>query len=205
MSVVVAFPPPEPDVAPDVPTDRARRAVKSVSRPMSWLFTGLFGGTLIACLAFGLAVLFYDGPLMQTRPGGMVTYLEPPPPVPLGETTIGALPLVQRLAMVGSGILMMGPAVMILWSLRGLFALYGRGVILEVQNARRLAAIGVWLIAYAVGPTLGHLLVSAAGFDDRGWLRVDSLQALFLGLVLFVIARVMRLGAEINDDASRFV
>ncbi len=62
-----------------------------------------------------------------------------------------------------------------------------------------------WLIAYAVAPTLGHLVVEAAGIDDEGWLRLDSLQALILGLVLVVIARVMRWGAEVADDASRFI
>ena len=65
--------------------------------------------------------------------------------------------------------------------------------------------MAVWLLAYSVAPTLGHLLVAAAGFDDRGWLRLDSLQSLGLGLVLFVIARVMAWAAEVHDDASRFV
>ena len=76
------------------------------------------------------------------------------------------------------------------------------------MNSFRPALVGliaVWLIAYAVAPTLGHLLVTAAGFDDEGWLRLDSLQALALGLVLFVVARVLHWGAEVSDDASRFV
>lgn len=47
--------------------------------------------------------------------------------------------------------------------------------------------------------------MTRAGFHDEGWLRIDSAKALALGLILFVIARVMSWGADIHDDASRFV
>lgn len=47
--------------------------------------------------------------------------------------------------------------------------------------------------------------MTLAGFDDEGWLRMDSAKALALGLILFVVARVMAWGAELHDDASRFV
>ena len=33
----------------------------------------------------------------------------------------------------------------------------------------------------------------------------EYLKALALGLILFVVARVMAWGAEVHDDASRFV
>ena len=48
-------------------------------------------------------------------------------------------------------------------------------------------------------------IVEAAGFDDEGWLRIDSAKALALGLILLVVARVMAWGAEVHDDASQFV
>ena len=200
MALILPFPPPPVEQPPLL--SRIRR----LSRPLEWLFTALFAlgaGILVLAVSGALA---YGGDRLQVWPGGIQIYVEPVvPPVPPGWTTVGALPWVQKLALSVSACLMVVPALAILWRLRSLFRLYGEGVVLEARNARCIAAIAVWLIAYAVGPTLGHLVVAASGFDDRGWLRLDSLQALVLGLVLVVVARVMRWGAEVADDAARFV
>lgn len=115
------------------------------------------------------------------------------------------MPLIQKLGLATSATLMMTPAIAVLWQLRRLFRLYGEGIVLTPENARCMTAIAVWLIAYAVAPTLGHIVVTLTGFDDDGWLRMDSAKALGLGLILYVMARVMAWGAEVHDDASRFV
>ncbi|RYG10872.1 MAG: DUF2975 domain-containing protein [Caulobacteraceae bacterium] len=197
---VIEFPQPAP--APDATV----RVIRRLSRPLVWLITTVLVLTVVVLTVMMLAVLFYDGPRLLVRPGGLqILLMATPPPIPEGWFSIGRLPLIQRLALVVSGGLMMGPALAILWTLRRLFVLYGEGRVLEADNARLLRLIAIWLIAYAVGPTLGHVLVASTGFDDRGWLRMDSAQALVLGLVLFVIARVMQLAAEAHDDASRFV
>lgn len=180
--------------------------IRRLSRPLEWLFAGLFviGAVLLAVAV--VAVLAYAGDRLQIRPGGMQIYIEAAvPPPPAGWTTVGVIPLTRKIALATSACLMIVPALAILWQLRRLFRLYGSGEILGVENARLIGLIAGWLVAYAVAPTLGHLVVEAAGFDDEGWLRLDSLQALVLGLILFVMARVMRWGAEVADDASRFV
>lgn len=199
--MLLDFPPPVPIAEPPLPA-RIRR----LSRTLEWLFTGLFAlGAAILAIAV-VAVIFYAGDRLQVRPGGMQVYIEAAvPPPPPGWTTVGVIPLTRKLALATSATLMLVPALAILWQLRRLFRLYGAGVVLEAENARVIGLIAGWLIAYAVAPTVGHFVVEAAGFDDEGWLRLDSLQALMLGLVLFVIARVMRWGAEVADDASRFV
>lgn len=197
---VIELSPPAP--APDATV----RVIRRFSRPLVWLFTAVLLLTIVVLAIMLAAVLFYDGPRLLVRPGGLqILLMATPPPVPEGWYSLGQAPLVQRLALVASGALMMAPALAILWTLRRLFVLYGEGRVLEAGNARLLQVMAIWLIAYAVGPTLGHYLVSTTGFDDQGWLRMDSVQALVLGLVLFVIARVMRLAAEAHDDASRFV
>ncbi len=200
MALILEFP---PTVAAQ---SSALARIRRLSRPLGWLFTALFA-IMAALLATAiLALLIYEGTRLQVRPGGMQIYVEAVvPPVRPGWSTLGSQPLIQRIAMIGSVTLMLGPALAVLWQLSRLFRLYASGIILAAANARCVFWIAVWLIAYAVGPSLGHLLVSAAGFDDRGWLRLDSFQALALGLVLLVVARVMQWGAEINDDASRFV
>ncbi len=200
MALILEFPPPVVAQSP------ALARIRRLSRPLAWLFTGLFAVMAVLLATAILALLFYEGTRLQVRPGGMQIYVEAiVPPVRPGWSTLGSQPLIQRIAMIGSVTLMLGPALAVLWQLRRLFGLYASGVILAVANARCVFSIAVWLIAYAVGPTLGHMLVSAAGFDDRGWLRLDSFQALALGLILLVVARVMQWGAEVSDDASRFV
>lgn len=192
---------------PPVPTrPAALDRIAGVSRPLQWLFSAAFAVGAIILLGAVVTVLFYEGPRVQVRPGGLQIFIEPGAPrlVP-GWTTLGAMPFLRKLALAGSATLMLTPALAILWQLRRLFGLYREGVVLAAGNARCLTVMALWLVAYAVAPTLGHLLVTAAGFDDEGWLRLDSLQALGLGLVLFVMARVMAWAAEVHDDASRFV
>jgi len=200
MATVVPLPPP---VAAE---PAALTRIRRLSRPLEWLFTGLLvlGGVILAIAV--MAVLTYDGPRLQVRPGGMQILLgREVPPLPEGWTTVGVLPFTRKLALACSATLMVGPALAVLWELRRLFRLYGAGVIMAAENARCIGRIALWLLAYAVAPTLGHMLVTAAGFDDEGWLRIDSFQALCLGLILLVVARVMKWGADVHDDASRFV
>jgi hypothetical protein len=200
MATIVELPPPVPGEAASL------TRIRGLSRPLEWLFAALFviGAVILATAVVG--VLAYDGPRLQVRPGGMQIMLgRDVPPLPPGWTTVGVLPFTRKLALAGSATLMIGPALAVLWELRRLFGLYHAGIVLGAENARCIGRIALWLLAYAVAPTLGHILVSASGFDDDGWLRLDSAKALCLGLVLLVIARVMQLGAEVHDDASRFV
>ena len=192
---------------PPVGTQPAAFArIRRLSRPLEWLFAGLFGLGAVLLATAVVAVLFYAGTRLQVWPGGMQIYLEPiAPALHPGWVTVASLPVTQKLALAGSACLMMVPALAVLWSLRRLFRLYGLGVVLEPANACCMTRIAAWLIAYAAAPTLGHLLVASSGFDDRGWLRIDSFKALALGLILLVVARVMAWAAEVHDDASRFV
>lgn len=191
-----------PPRVPDIPAEVSR--IRRLSRPMIWLFTALLAVVLVVLVGAVLTALFYDGPRVQLRPGGLWVTLPPDTPTPGGQT-LASLPVHIRSALAASATLMLAPAAVILECLRRLFALYAQGAVLEARNARCIGHIGLALIAYAVAPTLGHLLVSAAGFDDAGWLRLDSLQALVAGAVLLIVARVMRWGADVHDDASRFV
>lgn len=200
MALIAEFPPPVPS-EPD-----AFGRIRRLSRPLEWLFTSLFGlGAVLLAVAV-VAVLTYAGTRLQVRPGGMQIFIEASPPLlHPGWTTVGSLPLIQKLALAASASLMMIPALAVLWQLRRLFRLYSAGVVLTPANARCMTTMSLWLIAYAIAPTVGHIVVTLAGFDDEGWLRMDSIKALGLGLILLVIARVMAWGAEVHDDASRFV
>ena len=200
MALIVEFPPPVP--AEPV----AFRRIRRLSGPLEWLFALLFGAGAILLAVAVIAVLTYTGTRLQVWPGGMQIFIEPDaPPLHPGWITVGSLPVIQKLALATSACLMMAPALAVLWQLRKLFRFYGEGVVLMPENARCMTSIALWLIAYAVAPSVGHVVVTLAGFDDDGWLRMDSVKALGLGLILFVVARVMAWAAEVHDDASRFV
>ena len=200
MVLIATLPPPMP------PRPAALDRISGISRPLQWLFTAALCVGAVILLGAIVTVLFYEGPRVQVRPGGLQIFIEPGTPRLIeGWTTLAAMPFIRKLALAGSATLMLTPALAVLWQLRRLFGLYRAGVVLAVENARCLTVMAIWLVAYAIAPTLGHLLVAASGFDDEGWLRLDSLQALGLGLVLFVMARVMAWAAEVHDDASRFV
>ena len=200
MALIIDYPPP----APTEPLAFAR--IRRLSRPLEWLFAALFGAAALLLALAVIAVLAYAGTRLQVWPGSMQIFIEAEaPPLHPGWTTVGSLPGIQKLALATSATVMMTPALAVLWQLRRLFGLYGQGVVLAAENARCMTTIALWLIAYAAAPTLGHVVVTLAGFDDDGWLRIDSLKALALGLILFVVARVMAWAAEVHDDASRFV
>lgn len=200
MALILEFPPPAPTEPP------AFGRIRRLSRPLEWLFAALFGLGAILLVVAIVAVLAYAGTRLQVRPGGMQIFIEAQAPaLHPGWWTVGSLPVIQKLALATSATVMMGPALAVLRQLRRLFRLYGAGVVLEPVNARCMTAIAVWLMAYAIAPALGHVVVTLAGFDDEGWLRMDSAKALGLGLILFVVARVMAWAAEVHDDASRFV
>jgi len=51
-----------------------------------------------------------------------------------------------------------------------------------------------------------HLALSATGYEiDRNWAHMVSLQELVLGGVVFVVAGVMQVGREIEEDREGFV
>lgn len=183
------------------PETDAQRRVRLGSRAMVWLFTGLFG-LAVALLATALVtMIFYKGELVRIGPDN--AYLGGGP---ANSIAFGSLPLVHRLVYCLVGIVRTTPIIMLFWSVRTLFHLYARGKVFEPENGRNFSHIGGWLCAYAVSPLLCHLFLSATGYEiDKNWAHVASVQALILGLLVFVIGQVMRVGREIEEERRAFV
>ena len=99
-----------------------------------------------------------------------------------------------------------GPKLAILLNQAALFRLYAQGAVFQPANARRLRDTGAWLVADALSPLLCHLAPAAAGLEvDHRWAHLGSMQEAVLGVLLFVIAAVMTLGREIEDDRGESV
>jgi hypothetical protein len=180
---------------------RAQRRVRLGSRALAWLFTGLLSVSVAILVAALLAMLFYKGEYLRIGPDNC--YIGEGPP---NSVAFGSLPLVHRLVYCLVGIARATPIIMLFWSLRGLFQLYAGGKVFAAANAAQFRRIGIWLCAYAVSPFACHLVLAATGYEiDKNWAHMASVQAFVLGLLVFVIGEVMRVGREIEEDREAFV
>ncbi|MDO9223873.1 MAG: DUF2975 domain-containing protein [Caulobacter sp.] len=197
MTAVVQFP--TLAVPPEQPPPHRR--LRLASRALSWLFTGLLVLIAIVSAALIAGVVVYPGD--DYRIGSTAVWIGKGSP---DSVAFHSLSLPHRLVYAGVGAMRIAPSLMILWHLRALFGLYGRGEVFGRGNSRHIGRIGLWLCVYALSPFVCHLVLQATGYEiDRNWLHLSSLQALILGLLVFVIALVMQVGHEIEEDRKAFV
>jgi hypothetical protein len=186
------------------PTPAFRR-IRWASKGLAALFTLLLAayGLISAALIAAFVVPFAGGRL-GIGPTGM--FITSGPRLPASYVAVDALPLVQRLAHIPVGVLHAAPVLMIFWSLRQLFGLYGRGVVFARQNAIHIKWIGACLAVHAVAPLAGVMFLRALHLVvDQQWMHGYSLQELVLGGIVYVIAEVMQVGREIEEERSQFV
>ncbi|WP_199554845.1 DUF2975 domain-containing protein [Sandaracinobacteroides hominis] len=199
-NVVHLSPPPlaQPESRPQLkgPMRVASRVLANVLLVSAALFA-------LAVLGVLVAMVFYRGDGLQIGATGMWLGTGQGPP---GYQAFGSLPLHHRLIYVLVGLVRYTPALLILLNLSALFRLYAQGSVFGRSNAMHLRAVGLWLVVDAVLPFVVHLLLSATGYEiDRNWMHIASLQKLFAGAMLFVIAEVMKVGSEIEEERSQFV
>ena len=178
------------------------------SRVLAVAFNGLFWFVAAGFAAMLLADLLYRGHSMALGPeGGLLLIPGPiPAPLPPGYLYSADISLPYRLGGLFALIAQYGPAVMVMYHLRGLFRLYAQGIVFAEENAHAFKRMGQWLIAYAVTPFLSvEILTLIDLVIDRAWFHNAELYALGLGSILFVIADVMRTAREIEQERDEFV
>lgn len=201
-AVILDFAAPEPEPTP------THRRIRLVSRGLAWLFTGLLALWALFCCLAGAAFLNpVVGQYFGLGPEGGQLVIGPAPPhfVP-PYVAVASLPLLQRLAHLPAGFIVFMPPLMILLFTRRLFGLYAQGEVFSRQNARCIQWIGLALVANAVTPGLGVLYLSTIHMAiDHTWFHGSSLQELILGGVVYVIAQVMQVGHELEEERGQFV
>ncbi len=185
----------------------ALRRMRWVSRGLEILFLVLaVGFGLIATAAILDFIVPYAGDTLTLNPKGGFITLGPHPHLPPGYIAPGAMPVVQRLAHVPVGLLHAAPTFILFWSLQRLFGLYAKGIVFAPENARHIKHIGAALAVSAVAPFLGFSFLNSLGLAvDHTWAHGASVQELVLGAIVYVIAQVMQLGREIEEERSQFV
>ena len=164
---------------------------------MAVLFAALVGSVIAA------TVLLPGGMIGLGPQGG---WLDIAGHMPRGYTALGDLPSSEKLAYLLIAVVREGPKLAILFNQAALFRLYSEGAVFQPANARRLRDTGAWLLVDGVAPLICHVALAATGLEvDRRWVHLGSVQEAVVGLLLFVIAAVMTLGREIEDDARGFL
>ena len=197
----------------DIPSPEtpSHRRIRTASGVLALLFGIIFVAYCAFVAAGVLAFLIpYAGDHLLIGPKGMMLYLGPPPahpaPPPAGYVTVAGLPLLQRLAHVAVGPIVILPGLMIFWNLRRLFRLYGQGVVFSEANARLIKHIGLWLAANALAPLVTTNVLAALHMRiDQNWFHGDTIPKILLGGVVYVIGMVMEVGRQIEEEQGQFV
>jgi hypothetical protein len=193
-------------VAKEPTPPAALRRMRLVSRCLETLFLVLAVGFVVVggAVIFDFVVPFAPDLIAACPSGGLI--MIGPHIWPAHCVGVGAMPTGQRLAHAACGLLLLTPMVLLFWNLRRLFGLYARGVVFAPDNARRLKHVGAALIVLGIAPVLNHaFLASLHVAIDRTWIQGANIQELILGAVVYVIAQVMQLGRELEEERSQFV
>ncbi len=92
----------------------------------------------------------------------------------------------------------------VLFQLRQLFALYSRGMVFAEDNIRHIKRFGLWIVVAAVvvnGSGRVFFIVTGQHAHDTA----NAVMALIYGGMIYVIARVMELGRQADEERKEFV
>ena len=92
----------------------------------------------------------------------------------------------------------------VIFHLHQLFALYARGVVFAEGNIRHIKRFGLWLVVAAVvvnGSGRVFFIVTGQHSHDTA----NAAMALIYGGMTYVIARVMELGRQADEERKEFV
>jgi hypothetical protein len=188
--------------APEAGTRGRQHSIRRLSRALGRLLTLLFVlsiGFAAGIIAVGL---FTPSHLFV---GAKASFLVFDGNGPVGAAPLSAQPMITRLAGAVDMILATLPVAFVLWHLRALFRLYAAGTVFARANASHLKHIGVWLILYMPAKFIANMIFQAAGGLDHAWFHASEAHALILGAIVLVIAQVMDVGRETEQERAEFV
>ncbi len=180
------------------------RRIRLASRALVILFTVLAIGFGLEVITAAVMLLAWPNDLVRIGPSG--TFLVFSGAAPADTVALWSLPFAHRLAFLPIILVRLAPRLAFLWALRRLFGLYARGIVFARENARQIRLIGIWLVIDALVPFGLHIVQQITGIEiDRQWFHLVGLQELVLGALVFVIAEVMRVGHEIEQERAEFI
>ena len=190
----------------DIEQPRYQR-LRHQSRILSMMITALLVLYVAYNAAAVIATPLVNGDGVHLGPGAhMIIDLSTPKEGPPGSVLLSSFSVPQRIGFALVLALRAVPIGLVLFNLRALFRLYAAGVVFARDNASHIKRMGIWLIVFAATPYLTHELSVPMGnnFDDE-WFHTEEIYALVGGAVVYVVAQVMQVGREIEQERDEFV
>ncbi len=196
-------------ISDSLPQARALRRIRALSWPLLVLISIALGAFfIVATLEFVVLLGF-------TRFGSLRTFVSfgawgvgvtigdspyrNPGIIPVDGLTTG-----QRLIVAGLVAPCAVCSVLAFLQLRGLFALYSRGVVFSMDNVMRIKKYGFWLAVTAiVANVAGHVFVRVLNAPLEG--VANAVLAVVVGAMIYVIGYVMQLAREADLERKEFV
>lgn len=188
----------------EAPESPALTRIRRLSAPFEITFFGLAALVGFVYVATIGVALFYTGEHFRLTAEGPTLYVGQDTFAP-GSIKISDARLSSRLIGLVPLTIIQGALAGAFYCLHRLFGAYRRGVVFAEQPIRWMRRAGALLIAFAVAPGLLQPLVRAAGLMDRAWLHGHTIAALLIGAALFVLANVISLGREIENETQGYV
>ncbi len=187
--------------------DNSLRQLRRLSLPFMVLLSIALGLVVLVQVPEILAILFLHGggafhAAVGSSAGGIGLSIwgrDQPPGVALESLSFGrrsALALLAALCTTFGGLA--------LFHLRQLFSLYSKGVVFAEGNIRHIKRFGVWLAVAAIMINVAdRLFPMITGEPSHGF--ANAAMGVVYGGMTYVIARVMELGRQADQERSEFV
>ena len=146
----------------------------------------------------------YTGDNFRLTENGPTLYFGNDPFDP-GSIKISDVPLASRLIGLFPLTTIQGALIAAFYCLHKLFGAYRRGLVFTQTAISWMRRAGVALIVFALAPALFQPLVRAAGLRDHAWLHGHTIAALLIGASLFVLASVIALGRQIEEESRGYI
>lgn len=187
--------------APDAP---ALKRIRRLSLPFELVFLALAGLVALVYAATVLAALFYSGEQFRLTAEGPTLYLGGAAFAP-DSIKISDVPLTSRLLGLLPLTAIQGALCAAFYYLHRLFGTYRRGLVFSETAIGAMRRAGIALLVFAIAPGLFQPLVRAAGLRDEAWLHGHTIAALLVGAALFVLASVIALGRQIEEESKGYI
>ena len=182
----------------------ARGAIRRLSQPFEWLFALLLALTLAgtgALVYFALAPGF--GSIWLEPSNSWLVLGDDAPPA--HAMSFNALPWATQAMATAAFALIAGSLAAAFWFLRALFQCYRDGDVFGPAPQRHMQRAGAALVVFALAPGALQPVLAAVGSPDRAWFHAHSVAVLIIGAGLFVFARVVALGREVERESKEFI
>ncbi len=186
------------------PQSPALRRIKRLSLPFEIVFAAFALLVAFVYLATIAVALFYTGENFRLTTAGPTLYLGSDV-FAEGSIKISDTPLVSRLIGFIPLTIIQGALIAAFYCLHKLFGAYRAGIVFAEAPVRWMRRAGAALVLFAIAPGLLQPLVQAAGLMDRNWLQPQMVAALLVGGALFVLASVITLGRELEEEGEGYI